>query len=117
LPRGIDREHLLTRLTEFVNNDNLIAIFDAPNPKFNVARAIKERKIILVKLGDITSSQSIYATLLLAKIRQAMDRNSDVKDPDIIPFFLYCDEFQKFQTSDFPDMLSRAGGLGLALTL
>jgi hypothetical protein len=109
LPTGENRFRIISRLTDFVNSTRLTQIFDAPNPKFNVTEAIKNRQIILVKLGDLTPTQSIYAT--------SFDRNSEVDDPDIIPFFLYCDEFQKFQTSDFPDLLSRAGGLGLALKL
>jgi len=89
----------------------------ATDPKLNVARAIQERKILLVELGDLTSTQRTFATLLLSKIRQAFDRNTKLQDWEMVPFYVYCDEFQEFQTSDFKDMLARAGGLNLCLTL
>lgn len=57
----------------------------------------------------------MYGTLLLSKIRQAIFRRNPVRP--FIPFHLYCDEFQEFQTSDFAKLLSMAGGLGLYLTL
>jgi len=119
LPKGEDLRRLTSRMTKFKNSPRLRKIFDVPNPKLNIAEAIKERKIILVELGDLTSTQITFATLLLSKIRQAFDRNMSMKIPDEerIPFYLYCDEFHLFQTSDFADMLSRAGGLNLCLTL
>ncbi len=41
------------------------------------------------------------------------------RDPKVFnpPFALYVDEFHKFQTSGFEDVLADAGGLGLYLTL
>jgi hypothetical protein len=117
LPKGQDLHRLLSRMTKFKNSQPLRRIFDVPEPKLNIAQAIQDRKIILVELGRLTTTQLTFAHLLLAKIVQAFDRNMEIDEHKRVPFYLYCDEFHRFQTSDFADMLSRAGGLNLCLTL
>jgi hypothetical protein len=117
-PEGVNLEHLTTRIDEMISTSGpMERIFDCPEPKLNVSRAIYEGRIILVDLGDLTETQTVYATLLVSKIRQHFYRNLHLRKDQISHFWLYADEFQTFQNSDFNDMLSRAGGLGLHLIL
>jgi hypothetical protein len=115
-PNDQERSRITTRMTPFVRSKSLRAIFGAPDPPLRIEDAIRDRKIVLVKLGD-DEIQSMYGTLLISKIRQAASRQADLPEEERIPFFLYCDEFQLFQTSDFDRMLSIAGGFGLCMTL
>ena len=108
----------LTRMTPFIRNPSLRKLFDCPAPTLNIAELMDKRKILLVDLGGISESTKILATLLIAKIKQAAFRRASIPDETKrIPFFLYVDEFKFFQTSDFEDILSFAGGYGLRLTL
>jgi hypothetical protein len=75
------------------------------------------RKVLLVDLGGISEPTKIFATLLIAKIRQAAFQRAHIHESKRIPFNLYVDEFEFFQTSDFDQILSFAGGYGLRLTL
>lgn len=112
-PHPQDQNKITNRMTDFYRYDNLRAIFDAPQPKLNIAQAIREKKILLVHLGQ-TEADRVYGTLLISKIRDAA--HSGMIPPKQV-YYLYCDEFQDFQTSDFARMLSQAGTLGLSMVL
>jgi hypothetical protein len=116
-PNPKDCQPTLTRMTPFVRNPSLRKIFECPDPEINIAHLMDNRKILLVDLGGISESTKILGTLLIAKIRQASFRRAAVPQSRRIPFFLYVDEFEFFQTSDFDQILSFAGGYGLRLTL
>jgi hypothetical protein len=117
LPPLVDRNRISSRMTTFVRSKSLRKIFGDPNPALRIVDIVEGRKVLLVKAGPPDEVQSIYATLLISKIRQAIYRRTNLAKRQMIPFYLYCDEFQKFQTSDFDELLSLAGGLGLRLTL
>lgn len=116
LPAPIEIKRITTRTSKFSLSDSLTKIFDAPQPKLNIARAMEEKKVLLVNIGGIDEVQRAYGTLLVSKIRDAAYRRANLKYRRV-PYYLYCDEFQEFQTSDFGRMLSMARGFGLALTL
>jgi hypothetical protein len=116
-PNPKERAPTLTRMTPFLRNPSLRTLFDCPEPKLNIADVMDNRKILLVDLGGISEPTKILATLLIAKMRQAAFRRASVSESERIPFFLYVDEFEYFQTQDFDEMLSFAGGYGLRLTL
>lgn len=108
---------ITSRLTNFVRHPTLRKIFGAKTPKLNIEEVMNTQKILLVNLGPVGEIEHLYGTLLLAKIRQAAMRRAPYPHKTYPRFYLYADEFQEFQTSDFPKMLSQAGGLGLCLTL
>jgi TraM recognition site of TraD and TraG len=116
-PNLVDRSRITSRMTPFIRSESLRKIFGAPNPKLNIHDILRQKKVLLVNLGPVDDIQRIYGTLVLSKIREAALGQSVLRKSQQRPFFLYCDEFQEFQTSDFPKMLSLAGGLGLSLTL
>jgi len=107
----------LTRMTPFLRNPALRRLFDCPEPRLNITDVMDSRKVLLVDLGGISEPTKIFATLLIAKIRQAAFRRHSIAESERIPFHLYVDEFEFFQTSDFDQILSFAGGYGLRLTL
>jgi len=116
-PNPKDRQPTLTRMNGYVTSDYLAKAFGCPKPELNIARAMDEQKILLVNLGGIDEPSKLFATLLIAKIRQAAYRRASIPEPLRIPFHLYVDEFEFFQTKDFEEILSVAGGYGLRLTL
>jgi hypothetical protein len=116
-PHPKERAPTLTRMTPFVRNPSLRKLFDCPNPGLNIANLMDNRKILLIDLGGISDSTRILGTLIIAKIRQTAFRRAALPVRKRIPFFLYVDEFEFFQTSDFDQILSFAAGYGLRLTL
>lgn len=104
------------RMNPWVSSPRLLAVFGAPSPPLNIDDAYANQNIILAKLGE-DEINSIWGTILISKIRQAAIRQKRFLQPDRTAHFLYCDEFQNFQTKDFNRLLSMAGGYGLCLTL
>jgi hypothetical protein len=117
LPTEKERAPIVSRMTPFVNSTPLRKIFGCPNPPLKLSEVMDTKKILLVDLGGITEPKKIFGALLIAKIKQAAQRRANTPESERVPFFLFADEFQFFQTSDFDDMLSFAGGYGLRLTL
>ncbi|HET9409262.1 MAG TPA: DUF87 domain-containing protein [Candidatus Sulfotelmatobacter sp.] len=111
---------ILSRMTTIIRTDSLRAIFGMPNAKLNIEDCMNSRnsrKIILVNLGGIGESRHIYGSLLVTKIQQAAFKRHSQKDSERVPFFLYVDEFQNFQTSSFNQILLMARGYKLYLHL
>lgn len=103
---------IITRMATFVLVPPLNIMLGTVKPKLSIQKVILERKILLVNLtGAGKESGNLIGTLIVSKIQQAIFRRLR------IPFHLYADEFQNFQTSAFDVILSEAGGLGLRLTL
>jgi len=116
-PNAKDRQPTLTRMNRYVNSEYLKTILGCSKPKLNIARVMDDRKILLVNLGGIDEPSRIFATILVSKIYQAAKRRAKLPESERIPFHLYVDEFEFFQTQDFTNILSFAGGYGLRLTL
>jgi hypothetical protein len=79
----------------------------------DIAQAIEQRKIILVKLKPNSDEAMLFGSLIVSKVQQAIFRRA----ASSVPFMLYVDEFQNFRSSGFEEILAMAGGLGLYLTL
>ena len=103
---------ILSRMSTFVLVPPLSVMLGPARQRLNIEQAIRERKILLINLtGAGKESGNLIGTLFVSRIQQAVFRHMSV------PFHLFADEFQNFQTSAFDTILSEAGGLGLRLTL
>ena len=116
-PSVKERQPTLTRMNDFVNSSYLNKIFGCPEPTLTISQLMDEKKILLVNLGGVDEPTKLFGTILVAKIRQAAFRRHRQPEADRVPFHLFVDEFEFFQTSDFEQMLSFAGGYGLRLVL
>lgn len=116
-PNQKDRRPVITRMTPFVRSKSLSTILGTPNPKLNVAELMNNRKIMLVDLGGVAESKMIYGALLVSRIQQAAFARHSVPKEKRIPFFLYVDEFENFQTGSFHKIISQARGYKLCLTV
>lgn len=109
---------ITTRMSKFLLTPSLKAILGSPNPKLNIYDLMQEQKTLLVNLGGVgKETANLLGTLLVSKIQQAAMRRLKLPREQRKPFYLYADEFQRFQTSAFDDILSEAGKCGLCLTL
>jgi hypothetical protein len=117
LPNPKDRRPVISRMTPFVNSKSLSTILGTPNPKLNIADFMNNRKIVLVDLGGVGESKMLYGSLLISRIQQAAFGRHNIPKEKRVPFFLYVDEFENFQTSSFHKIISQARGYKLCLTV
>jgi hypothetical protein len=110
-------EPLVNRMTDFTQNKSLKAILGEPAPELDLRKAMDERKIILVNLGGTGEAREIYGALLVSRFQQAAFSRTDIHESKRVPFFLFVDEFENFQTSSFAKIFSVAGGLGLRIAV
>lgn len=104
----------ITRMTQFVLSEPLNIILGTKGASLNIAQAIQQQKVILVRLQSNSDEDMLYGSLIASKIQQAIFRREPGEKHT--PFMLYVDEFQNFKTSGFEKILSEGGGLGLYLT-
>lgn len=116
-PRPDEITPILTRMTKFVENPSLAAIFGESHPRLNIAEVMDTKKILIVNLGGLAESNTIYGSLLVSKFQQEAFRRHSTDSEKRIPHFLYVDEFEAFQTLSFDKILSMAGGYGLRFTI
>lgn len=109
---------ITTRMAKFLLTPSLKVMLGSPNAKLNIFDVMEKQKVLLVNLAKGgKESGNLIGTLLVSKFQQAAMRRQFQKPKDRIPFYLYADEFQNFQTSAFDVILSEAGGFQLCLTL
>jgi hypothetical protein len=116
--RGDSKIAITSRLTKFLLTPSLAAIMGNPNPKLKIRDIMETKKILLVNLANVgQESGDILGALIVSKIQQSAMRRQHQNREDRIPFYLYVDEFQHFQTSAFEVILSEAGKYKLCLTV
>jgi hypothetical protein len=109
---------IITRMSIFTTTPPLKKILGTPTAALDIFQAMEQRKIIIVNLMGVgRENGNLVGALLTSKIQQAAFRRQSQKRNMRIPHYLYADEFQNFQTSDFDTILSEAGGFKLSLTL
>jgi hypothetical protein len=118
MPKEPDYRAIVTRMDNFYWNPALQTIFGSPSAQLKIDEVMDEGKILLVNLHPITNADNrLFGSLIVSKFQQAIMRRGHIPAENQIPFFLYVDEFECFQTSSFATIFSMAGGLGLRLTL
>ena len=116
-PNPKDRRPVISRMTPFVRNKSLLTLLGTPEPRLNIADCMNNRKVLLVDLGGVSSAKIVYGSLLVSRIQQAAFARHSIPKEKRIPFFLYVDEFENFQTSSFDKIISQARGYRLCLTV
>ena len=110
----------LNRFQRLLGNNLLKATFGQPDISLDLGATLKEGHILLVSLateGGTVSPEDAdtFATLLLADLWTAAKERG--KREGVKPFYLVCDEFQRFVSPTIAANLDEARGFGLHLTL
>src|SRR5918999_997458 len=110
----------LNRLQRLLGNNLLKATFGQPDMSLDLGAALEEGHILLVSLateGGMVSPEDAdtFATLMLADLWTAAKERG--KREEVKPFYLVCDEFQRFVSPTIAANLDEARGFGLHLTL
>jgi type IV secretion system coupling TraD/TrwB family protein len=110
----------LNRFQRLLGNNLLKATFGQPDISLDLGAALEQGHIILVSLateGGTVSPEDAdtFATLMLADLWTAAKERG--KREGVKPFYLVCDEFQRFVSPTIAANLDEARGFGLHLTL
>ncbi|HEY3740122.1 MAG TPA: hypothetical protein VGL53_09770 [Bryobacteraceae bacterium] len=109
---------IITRMKQFIFSPPLKTLLGTSEAKLDIYECMETRKILLVDLsGAGKANGNLIGQLLVSKIQQSAFRRERQPRDSRIPFHLFADEFQNFQTSAFDTILSEAGGYKLCLTL
>ncbi len=111
--------YLMARLVPFTSNPIMKRLICRPDSSFDLAQAMNEKKIILLKLSkgvlqDIECR--VLGALLLMKFFAAALSRARQPEHARVPFHLYIDEAQAFATDSFPRLLSEARKYNLCIT-
>jgi hypothetical protein len=81
-------------------------------------RIMDEGKILLVNLSPQLEEMSrLIGAILIGKLLMAAFSRTDTPEASRRQFNLYCDEYQRFATSDFASLISEARKFRIATTL
>ena len=111
-------ESTRNRLAPFFDSGILRRMFSCVESRFDVARFIHERRIVILNLGsynklDLHIAQTIGGLAVNEIIRSA----SNLRPAEVDPTYLLLDEFQHFVSGDLYDALPTVRQLGLRLIL
>ena len=107
---------VMDRIWQLTSRPKLRNIIGQATSSFQMADVVRDNKILLVNLSGIErEAASLTGTLLMNALWHAVKTT-----PSDMPKFLYLDEFQDFltlPTADPEDMLAKARGYKLGMTL
>jgi hypothetical protein len=109
---------IVTRMKKFTFSEPLPKLLGSPNASLDLFEIMEKEWILLIDLTGVGKGNGRQiGQLIVSKLLQAVFRRENQHRESRVPFYLYCDEFQNFQTSAFDTILSEAGGYKLCLTL
>lgn len=111
---------LINKLGHFIASPLIRNIVSQPRNKSNIAAAMNEGKIILIRIakGNIGEENvALLGSMIITKLYHAALERSQIPEDQRRDFYLYCDEFQYFATETFAEILSEARKFRFNLTL
>lgn len=102
---------ILNKVGQIAASPVLRNILGQTSPKFDVAYAMNNRKILIANLakGQIGEQASnLLGSLLVSHLQLVTMARSELSPEKRVPFFVHVDEFQNFSTDSFASLLSEA---------
>lgn len=112
--------YFAAKFGQFITNSTMRNIIGQVNSSFDIADAMQNDKILMMKLskgliGDINAQ--LLGMIIVSKIQVAAMRRQLIPKSERRDFFLYIDEFQNFVTDSIESILSEARKYRLGLVL
>jgi hypothetical protein len=116
--RHIYLESLLNKSGSFLDEPMIRNIFAQSKTTIDFRNIMDSSKILLVSLSpQYEEASRLIGAVILGKILLAAFSRADIPEDNRRQFNLYCDEFQRFATSDFATLISEARKFRIATTL
>lgn len=112
--------YITSKLSSFIYNDYMRPIIGQQKSAFNIADAMNEQKIIILKLpkGKLGDQNAyLLGMIMVGKILDGALKRGDMDPAQRRDFHLYIDEFQNFLTDSISSILSEARKYGLNLII
>jgi hypothetical protein len=109
-----------SRIDRFRTSPSAKRILEQPKSTINFEDIINNGKILICNLaeGEIGEDTSaLFGTSIMAELKMAAERRSQLPSSKRRPFYVYVDEFQNFATESFTKMLSGSRKYKLFLTI
>lgn len=108
------------KVGQFLNASTIRNIVGQPRSTIRIDEIINNGKIFFVnlatgRLGE--NNASLLGAMIISQLHFAAMRRVDIPEEERRDFYLYADEFQKFATDSFANILSEARKYRLNLTL
>jgi len=106
-PRPDALEPIITRMTAFVRSPSFRTFLSGGQDQLDLYEVMQTGKILIVNLATAgRESGDLLGALIVSKLQQASMRRQAIPPNERRPFYVYTDEFQRFQTTAFENMLS-----------
>lgn len=108
------------KVGQFLNASTIRNIVGQPKSTIRIDEVINNQKILFVNLatGRIgENNASLLGAMIISQLQFAAMRRVDIPEEQRKDFFVYADEFQKFATDSFANILSEARKYRLNLTM
>ena len=106
-PRGEAIEPIVNRMKIFVRSSSFQTFMGGGPNQLDLYEVMQEGKILLVNLVTAgRESGDLLGALIVSKLQQASMRRHTIPPHERRPFYIYTDEFQRFQTTSFDIILS-----------
>jgi hypothetical protein len=109
---------IISRMADFLLMPPLRKVLGVANPNLTMEQIIENRMILIVDLGSFgPDGANILGCLISSQIQQVIFRRASIPESERTPFYLYADEFQSFKNESFNEIVQKARGFKLGLTL
>jgi hypothetical protein len=117
-----DREELtastINKVDAYLNEPLIARIVSQSASTINFRRIMDEGKILLVNLSpQLEEASRLLGATIIGRLLMAAFSRADTPYDSRRPFLLYCDEFQRFATSDFATFLAEARKFKIGTTI
>jgi len=116
--RAIYLESTLNKVNAFLDEPMIRNIFAQSKTSIDFRALMDSGKILLVKLSpQFEEASRLIGAVIIGKLLMAAFSRTEQEEQNRRQFHLYCDEFQRFATSDFATLISEARKFKIATTL
>jgi type IV secretion system coupling TraD/TrwB family protein len=116
--RYINLESTLNKVNAFLDEPMIRNIFAQSKTTIDFRNIMDTAKILLVSLSpQYEEASRLIGAVIIGQLLMAAFSRSEAPEENCGQFNLYCDEFQRFATSDFATLISEARKFGIATTL
>jgi hypothetical protein len=107
--RRLLTESFLNKVSAFLDEPMICNILSQPKTTINFRSIMDNSKILLIKLSpQFEEASKLIGAIVIGKLLMTAFSRADVPPERRLPFHLYVDEFQRFQSSDFATFIAEA---------
>ena len=107
----------VSKLDDLANDETLRSVLGGEHNTVNIDRVVRNNGVLVVSIPESVigrDSAQFLGSLVLLQLKAALLRR---KGDDVPPFFVYVDEFQKFASVGFEELLAEARKFGVGLVM